>query len=306
MVRHLIHLQKKLELSLGARYDYEHKMQSVYQENEFTKVVQVSRPDTSSSANFKAFSPKVSLAFHPLSASTLYANYSKGFRAGGLQNDADAALYVFNPEKSNNFEIGYKNILWDNRILFNITAFYVNINDAQTPTLILPQALTITKNAGKVTSKGVEVEFFAKPVKGLQIEYNFGYNDAKYKTLRLPNGNSSGEENFDGNQQIFTPSHTSMLALQYSYDLGSPQQLQLVGRMEWRSMGKQYFDLPNTISQSPYHILNARAGVSARNFEVMLWGRNLSDEKYIEYAYSFGGAHLGNPFNYGVTVSGRF
>jgi iron complex outermembrane receptor protein len=38
----------------------------------------------------------------------------------------------------------------------------------------------------------------------------------------------------------------------------------------------------------------------------MFWGRNLSDEKYISYAYDFGAIHLGNPKTYGFTLVGKF
>lgn len=72
------------------------------------------------------------------------------------------------------------------------------------------------------------------------------------------------------------------------------------------SLGSQYFDLANTIKQSSYSLLNARLGVAAKNFEVMLWGRNLGDKKYISYAYDFGAVHLGDPLTYGITLTGKF
>jgi len=72
------------------------------------------------------------------------------------------------------------------------------------------------------------------------------------------------------------------------------------------ALGKHYFDLANTISQSPYSLFNTRFGLSARNFDVMLWVRNIGDEKYISYAYDFGAVHLGDPRTFGVTVTGRF
>jgi iron complex outermembrane receptor protein len=79
-----------------------------------------------------------------------------------------------------------------------------------------------------------------------------------------------------------------------------------VVRGEWMLIGKQYFDLANTIRQNPYDLLNTRFGIAAKNFELMFWGRNLSDEKYISYAYDFGAVHLGNPKTYGITLTGRF
>ncbi|HEX5170408.1 MAG TPA: hypothetical protein VFW11_14625, partial [Cyclobacteriaceae bacterium] len=77
-------------------------------------------------------------------------------------------------------------------------------------------------------------------------------------------------------------------------------------RGEWMYFGTEYFDLANNIKQSPYSLLNTRVGLAGRDFEVMFWGRNLTDQTYIAYAYDFGATHLGDPKNWGVTISKRF
>nr|MBA2762123.1 TonB-dependent receptor [Segetibacter sp.] len=77
----------------------------------------------------------------------------------------------------------------------------------------------------------------------------------------------------------------------------------LLIRGEWKYLGTQYFDLANTIKQSSYSLLNTRIGVTARNFSIMFWGRNLGDKKYISYAYDFGAVHLADPRSYGVTLA---
>jgi iron complex outermembrane receptor protein len=97
-----------------------------------------------------------------------------------------------------------------------------------------------------------------------------------------------------------------MLAIQYSYDLGTKQNLQIVARGEWMYLGKQYFDLANTVNQGSYNLLNTRIGISAKNVELMFWARNLGNQKYIAYAYDFGAVHLGNPKTYGITLAARF
>ena len=92
-----------------------------------------------------------------------------------------------------------------------------------------------------------------------------------------------------------------MLAAQYAYTIGKKQSLQIIVRGEWSSFGNEYFDLANNIKQSPYSNFNVRAGIAAKHFELFFWGRNLSDEKHIAYAYDFGAVHLGDPKTYGVT-----
>jgi iron complex outermembrane receptor protein len=208
-------------------------------------------------------------------------------------------LYRFKPEYSNNYEIGTKNNLLQNRLRINVSLFYSTIENAQVPTLILPDAITVTKNAGKLSSKGIELELAAAPVKGLQVDYNAGYTNASYKTLKLAlYGN---EVDLSGNKQIFTPEVTSMLAAQYSYEINARQHVNAFIRGEWMYLGKEYFDLANTIQQNPYSLFNAKLGVSVKKVDIFLWGRNLADKKYIAYAYDFGAVHLGNPKTYGVT-----
>jgi iron complex outermembrane receptor protein len=303
-------LNEKFDLTFGLRYDYEHKKQSVrgqYQHDPNPDPIFDTRPDTSGTAGFSALSPKLGLEYHVANNHDLYFTYGRGYRAGGLtqlsSDPSQPPLFRFKPEYSNNFEVGIKNRSLNNILRINLSAFYTNITNAQVPTLILPDAITITRNTGKLNSKGVELELASTPLKGLEAEYNFGYNDAKYKTLKLSQNGT--EVDLNGKRQIFSPSVTSMLALQYSYTISKQQDLKLQLRGEWMYIGDQYFDLANNIKQEGYNLFNTRFGIVARNFEIMFWGRNLADKKYIAYAYDFGAVHLGNPKTYGVTIKAR-
>ena len=184
-------LAPKLELTAGLRYDLEHKNQSIlgqYQKDPNPNPIFNFRTDTSASANFHAVSPKLALSYQLLENNLLFANYSKGFRAGGLtplsSDPSQPAMYVYQPEYSNNFELGIKNMFYNNRLMLNITAFYTTVNDAQVPTLVMPDAVTITKNTGSLTSKGIELE--TRSIwNNFELDYNFGYTNASYQTLKL-------------------------------------------------------------------------------------------------------------------------
>ena len=301
----------KLDIIAGIRYDYEKKKYNIlgeYQKDPNPDPLFETRPDTSASANFSAVSPKLGLAYKLATNNNVFATYSRGYRTGGLtqlsSDPSQPPLYPYDPEYSNNIEAGIKNNFCNNRFHLNVALFLTHVTNAQVPTLVLPDAITITRNAGKLTSKGIEMEIAATPVKGLQVDYNFGYTDAVYKNLKLSQNGSS--VNLDGKKQIFTPGLTSMLALQYGFDLGTKQQLQFIVRGECMYLGKQYFDLANNISQKGYSLLNTRFGISSKKAELMFWGRNVGDKKYIAYAYDFGAIHLGNPKTYGATLAIRF
>jgi iron complex outermembrane recepter protein len=302
-------LSKKLSLTVGLRYDYEKKKlgiegQYLQEPNPPFTIL----PDTSAENNYSAFSPKLALSYALNEDQLLYLSYSRGYRTGGLtqlaSDPSQPPLYSYDPEFSDNYEAGWKNSWFKNSLSLNMAAFITRVSQAQVPTLVLPDAITVIQNAGTLVSKGFELELDAKPLKGLQLQYNFGYTSAEYTRLRL---SQNGQEvNYDGNRQIFTPSSTSMLVAQYSMPLKFKKPVHFIIRGEWIHLGSQYFDLANTIEQESYSMLNARLGLTFKRFDLFLWGRNLGQQKYIAYAYDFGGVHLGDPRTYGVTLSVRF
>ncbi len=296
-------ISSKLELIAGLRYDYEQRKLTVSGEYEKSGSSFQTQPDTSASANFGAVSPKAGLQYTIDASKTLYLLYSRGYRVGGFtplgSDPSQPPLAHYDPEFSNNIELGFKQAWANQKIRLNATLFYTFVNNVQTPTLILPDAVTVIRNAGKLNSKGLELELAATAAKGLELILNGGFTDAKYSELTIP---KDGQPvNYAGNKQIFTPAYTTLAVAQYTYPVS--QETKLVARMEARLFGKQYFDLANAISQDAYGLLNARAGVSWKKTELFLWARNLTNTTYISYGYDFGGVHLGNPRTYGATIS---
>ncbi|TKK65682.1 TonB-dependent receptor [Ilyomonas limi] len=300
----------KFNVIAGLRYDYEHQQQHIlgeYFKDGIDEALFNFQPDTSATIHFNAWSPKLGIDYSINKKSLLFATYSKGYRAGGLTplsptDPSQLPLYAFKPEYSSNIEAGIKNSLFNHRLLLNITAFYTTVTDAQVPTLILPDAVTITRNTGKLTSKGLEAEVNAVITKGLTTDYSFGYTNALYDNLKI--SSNGGELNLKGNRQVFTPNTTSMLALQYSFAAGTKTTFAIRG--EWKWLGKQYFDLANTIAQNQYSLFNAQATAAYRQWSLKLWSRNITGKKYIAYAYDFGAIHLGDPATYGATLQFKF
>jgi iron complex outermembrane receptor protein len=94
-----------------------------------------------------------------------------------------------------------------------------------------------------------------------------------------------------------------MQSIQYSYDL---RDAKVMLRGEYRQLGKQYFDLANKLEQKSYKTFNGQFGIYSKHVDFFIWGANITDTRYIDYAYEFGAAHLGNPRTYGVTLRSRF
>ena len=301
-------LSDKLNMSFGLRNDYENQTQSIlgeYQRDPSPELY-TTTSDTLGRTNFNALSPKLSLDYQVNNNSLWYGSYSKGFRAGGLSplssDPSQPPLVGYLPEYSNNFETGIKNNWLKNKLILNIALFYTKVTDAQVPSLILPDAITITKNTGQLSSKGLEAELMFIPTKGVLLQYAFGTTSASYDKLEIASQGAS--VNLAGKRPIFTPSSTSLLAAQYSYPVSS--ELQILLRGEWKYIGTTYFDLANSIQQSPYHLLNAKLGMEYKKTALSFWAKNLAGTKYISYGYDFGAVHLGDPAIFGTSFSYKF
>jgi iron complex outermembrane recepter protein len=301
-------LSKTFSLAGGLRYDYQESTAEVSglylpdgSSNGF-----VTQPDTSGKTSYHALSPMLSFSYRAGEYAHIYVSYNRGYRTGGLTqlstDPSQPPLYPYQPEYSNNYELGMKNNLFANRFHANFAIFYNTVQNAQVPTLILPDAITVIKNAGGLTSRGFETELQGLILPGLELTYHLGYTHANYTSGKLSsNGNTV---DLEGKHQVFTPDLTSMTAAQYSRPLSKSVSAFLRG--EWYYFGKQYFDLLNEQVQSSYQLLNARAGISYKQISISFWLRNITGTKYVAYAYDFGAARLGDPFTYGVSVKVGF
>lgn len=302
-------INHKLNLTAGLRNDYEQQTQSVigYYQHDPSPSLFVTYPDTMAKINFNALSPKLSLDYTINNNSLLYATYNKGFRTGGLSplssDPSQVPLVGYKPEYSNNIELGLKNEFFAKKLRINVALFYTNVTDAQVPTLVLPDAIIITKNTGKLNSKGFETEIFATPFKGLLLQYNIGYTNAVFESLNI--AQQGNMVSLKGKHQIFSPDMTSFLAIQYNLAFDQKKNNVFV-RAESKLTGNTYFDLNNTIKQAPYSIQNMSAGVNLKNTSIVAWSKNIFNAKYVAYAYDFGAVHLGDPTTFGITINNKF
>ena len=298
-------ITNKLSLIAGLRFDRENRKLIV--SGEFEKKPDpsvVTNPETSDLISYSAISPKIGIQYAPKENSLLYLTYNRGFRTGGLtsitSDPSQVPLIGFKPEYSNTLEAGIKSESKNKKFRSGFTVFYSIVNDLQIPTLVLPDAITITKNAGKLESKGFEYELNAIVLKGLTMNYTGGMTDAKFKSFKT--GQNGNIIDLAGKRQIFTPLSTDFISLQYQQKLDKAKKIGILLRAEYKYFGKQYFDVANNIKQDQYGLLNLKAGLEFENIEISAWARNTGNQKYISYAYDFGAVYLGNPRVIGMSL----
>lgn len=296
------HFNSKLSIITGLRYDYEDNERKIagFFQPDYGKEI-ITRSDTSAVAKFQNLSPKLVLQYNFSQKHIVFGVFSKGFRAGGISelssDPSEVALMPYDPEHSENFEIGSKSTFYKDRFRINTSIFYTRVKNGQIPVLLLPEALTIVRNAAKLKSKGAEIEFTGVFDKSLSFSYNIGLVDADYVDLNI--ADEGENKKYSGHKQIFTPQITSFFSVEYNRPIYSKIDFFVAGA--FRQVGKQYFDLANSISQNSYGVFNTRTGVTYSNCSITFWASNLFDTRYIDYAYDFGAVHLAEPRTFGIS-----
>jgi iron complex outermembrane receptor protein len=117
--------------------------------------------------------------------STLYAFYSRGYKAGGFNPPLDRTLpqfagtpAVYDPEFVNSFEVGSKNVLANGRVRANLTAFYYEYDALQVSKIVARTSVNENVDANVY---GLEGEFVFSPVNNVVIDLNAAYLKTKIK-----------------------------------------------------------------------------------------------------------------------------
>ncbi|MEI6277656.1 MAG: TonB-dependent receptor, partial [Prolixibacteraceae bacterium] len=190
-----------------------------------------------------------------------YASWSKGRRPNVIQIDADATQYL-RAEVVYSYEAGVKNMLLNNRLQFNVSAFYYDYRNFQTSSATLTGGgLYTISDAGKASGKGVETEFQFAATKGLTVFANYAYLDAKFD-----NNNSDGSTQLlAGHTFRLTPKHSGSAGISYQFGLGKVGSLALNLSATFKS--KHFFDDENTagLYQDGYTLFNSALQYTSGN-----------------------------------------
>lgn len=311
----------KLKATVGLRYDYEKREATFNGFGDallYDGLVTDLKPDTTVGGNYSALSPKVALGYSLSDRSNVYITYTRGFRAGGVnaQKLPTTVSQTFDPEYSNNFELGYKILTANNKVSISAAAFLIQWKDVQFFNLVAPSTYA-RENVGDAQSAGVELEVSAIPVKGLQLDGSFGFNKTEYKGFDLKRVNFftlvESTTPIGGNSLSNAPSHTLFLGAQYEHTIS--QRLKAVIRGEVRNIGSYYTDIQNRIQQPTYTLFNSRVGFTLDKYSLFFWVQNLGNERYLAYGNpdsspEFGSrsraVRMAQPRTLGITLSAKF
>lgn len=243
---------------------------------------------------------------------SVYAGVSKGYKSGGFNTGLPAGssdqYLKFDSETAINYEVGHKMQLAN--LNTKTSLFYIDRTNAQFDGYSYDPVdgsnwVFFTENFNSATNYGMETEVDWQATSMLNLFANLGLIQTEVEGTPL-----NSEYAIDGREQAHAPSYQYLVGAQYRHDQG------WFARVEVQGMDAFYFDNVHNEKSKAYNLLNARVGYETKDWDVYLWGKNLSDETYATRGYFF--EHffqsegekrytaLGDPRQIGLTTRVRF
>lgn len=273
----------------------------------------------------------------------VYAKHSKGYRSGALQlrTVTLADSIPSDPEIVHEQEIGIKTTFLGGRGRFNIAGYHNKVRDAQRSPVLAPNGIsqTVIENADTETW-GVEADASFEIVDGFTIFASGALSDPKYTSYE-----GKALAGTPPNQTIVTVDKSDYLLVgivkeQFTVGANYKQDFGNVGfdaNIVYAWQGKMpQIDIPvnmftstapgglgltqaqadqlAAVAQSgSLGLLNARVAVSfgpEKNFELALWGKNLTGDQEQQYTLLLSNIYVGTSYNeprsYGITGTFKF
>jgi iron complex outermembrane receptor protein len=234
----------------------------------------------------KDFLNRVILRYEIDEDRSIYASYSEGYKAAGV-NVGGAGRLVFDPELSRNYELGFKSSFLDNRIRLNLAGFFNNYSNKQELFFSATSNDVFVDNVPKSEIYGLEAELNAVISRWLRLDMSFGYTNATYKSF--PNCDRAGPVIIDcsGNKIARSPITTGSLNFDIGpFSLGGTTALAF--RLGVDHRGDTYFDVANRLSlkQSAYNLANAdvRLFSAEQGWSLSAYARNIFGVDYFTTA----------------------
>ena len=312
----------QIAISVGGRYTEDNRNSTVFRETYLgggspifggAGVVFATTSDFQGERTDTDFTPRASISFKPSEDHTLYASYSEGFKGGGfdprgqssaapdldgngsVSDDEVFDFFAFNPEKVKSYELGWKGNLADNRIYAALAIFQADYEDVQIPGSIgVPDGMGgqtfigITTNAAEARIRGLEFEgnalvFGDYGDNRLNFAWSLGLLDADFETYI----DNRGINVADSREIQNTPDLTASGSLTYTAPIGDGD-LIVNTTLSYRGDSQQ-FELASPLDQSGFALWDA--GITYElpggQWTVGLYGKNLTDERYIVAGYNF-------------------
>lgn len=224
------------------------------------------------------WTPRIALSHSPTPTTTVYAGYSRGYKAGGFDIVTDGRrLLAYDPEHVDAFELGLRHS--SAMLRYGLSLYSNDYNDLQVSAIV--NAIPRTTNAATAHARGLEGEFTWRLTEHLELNGNYAYTDARY---------DSGVLNLfaqpiaaRGLRLQRTPEHTLNLGCALTLPMTSGATLRFVPNLHYQSAMELSPLQRADLRQPAYVMLDARLQYTAPEgrWQIALAGENLTGESII-------------------------
>ncbi|MCJ2185735.1 TonB-dependent receptor [Novosphingobium beihaiensis] len=337
----------KFFLTLGGRYSHDVVADGYFTTNFTTALTGYTGPDGENvpftgqageripvdTLKNDSFTPRVVLRYKPSEDSSIYASYTKGYKAGIL-NVGGYSQQPVKPEKINAFEVGYK---YDNRVFqADLAAFYYDYKNLQVSSF--QNGAAQIRNAASSEIYGAEAQLRYKVSSDFTVNGGVAWTHARYKSFpnapyysycdpsvaatdfanplncyvysgtQSPGGIVQTSTDASGYKMQRAPEFTGNIGASYGLDLGGGR-LMLSGNLYYTS--SFYFDPEEQFKQKGYEVLSLRAQWTdpSETFTVAAFGDNITNKRYrtqVLFNTLGTGSVWNSPITYGVELGVKF
>lgn len=228
-----------------------------------------------------------------------YATYTRGYKGPGYNiffNLGATGVLPVEAETSDAFEIGLKNTLLGGRATVNLAAFYTQFDNFQANNPDIAGGVVVSRftNAGKVSTRGVELDFNFVPVDGLTIGGGLAYTDAHVDEFRAVAGANPADIIPSGTPLLFAPKWKGTLGVDYRGSVSDGFDLFLGSQISGQTDQLSIFS-PNAALRAlgtieGYSLVNLSAGIGSSDdgWKLLFQVRNVFDTAYVAHKESGG------------------
>lgn len=297
-----IELSDKFKVLAGLRWSY---IENKETEN---KTFATDKTATSGGTVDRAFSPKAGLVYMPNDNLSLFATYTNSFSAN---TGRDINQQSLKPSLIDQFEVGVKHNFWNNAVALNLSLYQIeNRNFYQMAEKDISGGVNSDKDikefAGKMRSRGVELDITGNPTTNLSIIAGASYNHSVY--LDTP-----ADFGYVENQRLVrTPATTANASVFYTFNnyvkglkLGASVYYigdRLAGWNDTKATNNTRSGVTRLLEVDNYMTASLSAGYDWNKFSIMGKVGNLFDSVNYNYHENYSVNPI-TPRNYYVTLT---
>ncbi|MEH6549224.1 MAG: TonB-dependent receptor [Pseudomonadales bacterium] len=277
-----------------------------------------STPSTFSASNsFEAFNPRVALTWFYSDDHMFYGSVAKGTKPGGFNFDSilSESNKTYGMEEIVSYELGWKGMYWDGRVLFN-GAIFLNDNSDKQANNVQPGTppVTYVDNIGDTESKGLELQNTVLITSNFKFDISYAYIKAEYKTFVSLDGQGNPRPDLAGSRLPRTPEHSGLAALQYDFPLSGNGNI--YARLAARYTSDKLVDIDGDVKLPARTTFDAQLGYTSEKLEVIGYVDNLTNDKtptssvgFVDFQQDFQVLYVSRPADLrtaGVRLTYRF